>query len=65
MELFWVTLFKIRLFIRSAFGYEPVIYNFDQTPYHHNETGSQNKATLGVRGSTVPVVEGNSDAKSR
>ena len=65
MELFWVTLFRIRLFIRSAFGYEPVIYNFDQTPYHHNETGSQNKATLGVRGSTVPVVEGNSDVKSR
>ena len=42
-----------------------MIYNFDQSPFHHNETGSQNKATLGVRGSTVPVVEGNSDVKSR
>ena len=65
MELFWVTLFRIRLFISLKFGYEPAIFNFDQSPYHHNETGSQNKATLGVRGSTVPVVEGNSDVKSR
>ena len=30
-----------------------------------NESGSQNKATLGVRGSTVPVVEGNNGVKSR
>ena len=65
LELFWVSLFRIRLFIRLKFGYELAIFNFDQSPYHHNETGSQNKATLGVRGSTVPVVEGNSDVKSR
>ena len=65
MEQCWVTLFRIRLFILLAFGYDPVIYNFDQSPYHHNETGSQNKAVLGVRGSTVPVVEGNSDVKAR
>ena len=65
LEMGWVSLFRIRLFMRLAFGYEPVLYNFDQSPYHHNETGSQNKATLGVRGSTVPVVEGNADVKSR
>ena len=65
MEFFWVSLFRIRLFIRLTFGYELAIFNVDQSPYHHNETGSQNKATLGVRGSTVPVVEGNSDVKSR
>jgi len=48
-----------------VFGYDPLILNFDQSPFHHNETGSQNKPTLAVRGSTVPVVEGNSDVKSR
>jgi hypothetical protein len=42
-----------------------MIYNFDQSPFHHNETGSQNQPTLAVSGSTVPVVEGNSDVKSR
>ena len=65
MELFWVTLFRIRQLAVLAFGKDPVLQNFDQSPYHHNESGSQNKATLGVRGSLVPVVEGNCDCKSR
>ena len=65
LEIFWVVLFRIRRCIMLAFGYDPLILNFDQSPFHHNETGSQNKPTLGVRGSTVPVVEGNSDVKSR
>ena len=65
MEIFWVVLFRIRLFIQLEFGYDPLILNADQSPFHHNETGSQNQPTLGVRGATVPVVEGNSDVKSR
>ena len=65
LEIFWVNLFRLRLFILRVFGYEPVILNFDQSPFHHNETGSQNKPTLSVRGSTVPIVEGNADVKSR
>ena len=65
LEFFWVNLFRIRLFIQTVFGYDPLILNFDQSPFHHNETGSQNKPTLGARGGIVPVVEGNSDVKSR
>ena len=65
LEVFWVNLFRVRLFIFLVFGYDPLIANFDQSPFHHNETGSQDKPTLGVRGSIVPVVEGNSDVKSR
>ena len=65
LELFWVSLFRIRKLAARALGYDPLMLNFDQSPYHHNESGSQNKATLGVRGSTVPVVEGNGDCKSR
>ena len=65
LEIFWVVLFRVRLFIKLAFGYEPLILNFDPSPFHHNETGSQNKPTLALRGSTVPVVEGSSDVKSR
>ena len=60
LEIFWVVLFRIRQCIMLAFGYDPLILNFDQSPFHHNETGSQNRPTLGVRGSAVPVVEGNS-----
>ena len=65
LQLFWVTLFRIRKLAVLTLGYEPLMLNFDQSPYHHNESGSQDKATLGVRGSTVPVVEGNCDVRSR
>ena len=53
LATFWLTLFCIRLFIFTVFGYDPVIDNFDQSPFHHNETGSQNKLTLNVRGAKV------------
>ena len=65
LEIFWVVLFRLRLFIFLEFGYDPRILNFDQSPFHHNETGSQDKPALGVQGSIVPIVEGNSDCKSR
>ena len=65
LELFWVSLFRVRQLAVLDLGYEPMQLNWDQSPYHHNESGSQNKATLAVRGSNVPVVEGNSDIKSR
>ena len=65
MEINWINLFRSRYFIVLAFGYDQLPLNFDQSPFHHNEIGSQNKPTLAVTGSTVPVVEGNSDVQSR
>ena len=65
MEIFWVVLFRIRLFIALVFGYDPMIQNFDQSPFHHNETGSQDKPVLCVRGSKVPIIEGNADVRTR
>jgi hypothetical protein len=65
VEIFLVVLFRIRLFILLVFGYDPVIENWDQSPFHHNETGARNEPTLALRGDKVPVVEGNSDVKSR
>ena len=65
IEIFWVNLFRLRFIILRWFGYEPVILNFDQSQFHHNETGAQNKPTLGNRNSIVPIVEGNADTKMR
>ena len=65
MQIFWVVLFRIRYLIFLLFGYDPLILNFDQSPFHHNESGSQNKPTLAVRGGVVPIVEGNNAVKSR
>ena len=64
-EIFLISLYRLRLFIFKAFGYMPHIENFDQSPYHNNETGAQNKPVLGVRGSKIPIVEGNNDVKKR
>ena len=50
LEIFWVVLFRLRLFILKTFGYEPLLQNFDQSPYHHNESGSQNVTTLAIAG---------------
>ena len=38
-------------------GYDHHFENWDQSPFHHNETGSDNKPTLAVAGVEVPLVE--------
>ena len=65
LELHWTSVYRVRQLAVLALGYEPIQLNWDQSPYHHNEAGSQNKPLLAIRGSTVPVVEGTSDCKSR
>ena len=65
MELFWTSLFRVRKYILLEKGYDPVLNNFDQTPYYQNECGAQNKQTLAVRGALVPVDEGKSAAHLR
>ena len=40
MEIEWVNLFRVRYLIVLVFGYDPLILNCDQSPLHHNETGS-------------------------
>ena len=65
MELFWISLHRVRKYILLAKGYDPVLWNFDQTPYYQNEVGAQNKATLAVQGALVPVHENKGKAHSR
>ena len=65
LELCWVTVFRLRQLMQLALGYDPLILNFDQSPFHHNETGSQDKPCLAARGANVPVVEGTFDVRSR
>ena len=65
LEIFNVNLFRLRLFCLRLLGYEPSMHNFDQSPFHNNETGAQDKPTLDVRGGKVPLIEGNTDVKMR
>ena len=65
LEIFWLNLFRLRLLMKLLLGYEPQLENFDQSPYHNNEVGSQDKPVLAVKGAKVPLIEGNSDVKQR
>ena len=65
MVLFWISLFRVRKYILLAKGYDPVLWNFDETPYYQNEAGAQDKPTLAVQGALVPIVENKGKAHSR
>ena len=66
LELWWITLFRIRALCVAIFGYDPEMENWDQSPFHNNESGSQNLRTLAFKGaSTVPLIEGHADTRSR
>ena len=65
LEIFWVNLFRLRLLMLLRLGYEPQLENFDQSPYHNNEVGAQDKPVLAVKGGKVPLIEGNHDVKQR
>ena len=56
---------RVRALCQAVHGYDPRIENWDQSPFHHNETGSANTKTLAVAGSIVPLVEGRNDTRKR
>ena len=47
-------------------GYDPEMENFDQSPYHDNEQGSQGGKTLAIKASgLVPLIEGHHHTRQR
>ena len=66
LRLWWITLARLRLLCLLIFGYDLEMENFDQSPFHNNEVGAQNKPTLTVAGaSEVPLIEGRHDVLER
>ena len=65
LEIGWLNTHRLRKLCILLKGYDPIIENSDQSPYHNNETGSQNKPILGVRGSKIPCIEGKNDVRTR
>ena len=64
-EIGWLNVFRVRAACEAIHGYDMEIENFDQSPYHNNETGSKNVGTLAVAGLEVPLIEGHSDTRER
>ena len=60
LEIGWLNVARVRALCLKVHGYDPEIENWDQSPFHHNESGSQNMTTLAVAGrvATVPLHRG-------
>ena len=58
---------RVRALCLAVHGYDPGIENWDQSPFRHNESGSQSMTTLAVagKGAIVPLVEGHSATMER
>ena len=67
LEIGWLNVARVRALRLAVHGYDPEIENWDQSPFHHNESGSQNMTTLAVagNGAIVPLVEGHSATRER
>ena len=65
-QIFWSNVFRVRALILAKFGYDPALWNFDQSPYHMNEAGSKETGTLALRGQPVVVLkEGHAATRAR
>ena len=65
LEIGWLNVARVRALCLAVHGYDPEIENWDQSPFHHNESGSQNATTLAVAGATVPLVECHAMTRAR
>jgi hypothetical protein len=66
LEICWCNVLRVRKMIICFKGYDPVIENFDQSPFHMNEVGSKGGTTLSIRGcGVVPVKEGHAATRER
>ena len=65
LERSWLNVYRVRAACHALLGYDMEIENWDQSPFHHNETGSHNSKTLAIAGVNVPLVEGHDATRSR
>lgn len=62
LEIAWKNIARIRALCHACHDYDPQMGNWDQSPFHNNETESVDVKTLAVSGSVViPLVEGHAD----
>jgi flavin-binding protein dodecin len=66
LETVWCNIFRVRRLMARSLGYEPVIENFDQSPFHMNEVGSKSAGSLTITGGgSVALVEGHAATRER
>ncbi len=58
LEIGWLNGARVRAFCVATHGYDPEFENWDQSPFHIDESRSANSSTLAVAGTNVPLIEG-------
>ena len=62
----WLNVIRVRHLAVRTTGSDPVMFNFDQSPFHMNEAGSRDKRTLSIRGAPdVVLKEGHAATRER
>ena len=58
LKIFWRMIYKLRKLVQLAKGYDPKMRNFDQSPFHLNEAGSQVTGSITMKGTPIiPLLE--------
>jgi len=66
LRIMWSNVMRVRKLMLLEFGREPIMDNFDQSPFHMNEVGSRKAPTLSIRGSGAVVLkEGHAATRER
>ena len=66
LVIWWLNTVRVRTLCEECHGYDPEMENWDQSPFHRNEVGSQNAKTLAIEGAIeVPLIEGHADTRAR
>jgi uncharacterized MnhB-related membrane protein len=66
LRIGWSNVLRVRKLIALVHGYDPVVEDFDQSPFHMNESGSRGRGTLALRGCpSVPLKECHAATRER
>ena len=66
LRIFWIVVHSVRQLILLVFGYDPMMRNIDQSPFHKNEAGSVAQNTIVMTGApTVPLIENHCATRER
>ncbi len=66
LRIGWSNILRVRKLIALVHGYDPVVEDFDQSPFHMNESGPRGRGTLTLRGCpSVPLKECHAATRER
>ena len=66
LRIFWIMIYKLRKLVILFKGYDPVMRNLDQSPFHLNEAGSHCTGTIAMKGAPIiPLLENHGHTRER